>query len=740
MVARIRSSPICAPPRPAAPGWWRRRSPSGAISTFGADREMEPVYRQFVSGAFFETLGLRPVAGRVFGERDDRVPGGHPVAVISHDYWTRRFGADPHAVGRTFRMGGYIYEVVGVLDRGFTGIEPGTFVDVFAPTMMEPDVERTDTNWVRTLVRIDPGVAREQTREVLNASFIATQAERAKTFRNMPPEIRERLLALRLQLDSASAGVSRMQKTYRRALTLLSVLVGLVLLIACANVANLMAARAGARAREMALRVSIGAGRGRLVQLLLVESALIAGLASAAGGVLAWQAAPAVVRLINPPDDPARLALPFDWRVLAFSVAVAFVVTCLFGLTPALRASSVAPSRELRGGADPLARRRTMYVLAALQAAFCSIVTLIGGVFVTTHQRLVYEPTGFSSDRLLVLTVVSDAPLAAERWQQAAEQLRAAPGLERVSLADRPLLDGSTNNSFIAVDGRETGEAGNFRLVTSGWLQTMGIALRDGRDFREQESHLVAVVNERFARVFFPNENPIGRTFARGRSGDPIEIIGVAADAKYARVHDPILPVAYVLFASRAGGGWVEPRSFAAFIVRTGAADPLSVGAALRRQVADAGGDIRVTDVRTQESINRLGTVRARLLALLSSFFASVAWVLAGVGLFGVLHYSVLQRRREIAIRMALGAQAGGVAWRVAAAMLWTTAAGALAGVTAGVLVATQAEALVYRVKPTDPMILALPAAALALVVLVASLVPVLRALRIDPCHTLRAD
>jgi putative ABC transport system permease protein len=709
--------------------------------TYGADREIEQAYRQLVSGWTFDTLGVQPALGRVLHERDDRTPGAHPVAVISYDYWQRRFAGDPQVVGRTFRMGGHVYEIVGVLARGFTGTEPGTFVDIFAPTMMEPDIERADTNWLRTLVRIEPGVAPEPLREVLHAAFAVVQAERLNGGRNLPPAFVQRLMSQQLRLFPASTGVSGMQRTYGRALSLLAVLVALVLLIACATVANLMTARAGARAREMALRVSIGAGRGRLVQLLLVESAWLATLASLLGALFAWQAAPAVVGLINPPDDPARLALPADWRVLAFGVALAFVVTSLFGLMPAWRASAAAPSRALRAGADPLARRRTMYALVTLQAAFCSVVTLIGGVFTSSHQRLANEPTGFSLDRLLVLSVVSDTPLPAERWRQAAEAVRATPGVERLSLADRPLLSGQGTNSFIAIDGQLAGETlANFRRVAPGWLETMRIPLRAGRDFRTSESHAVAIVNERFVQTWFAGVNPLGRSFARGVGQPPIEIVGVAGDARYRNMRDPMSPVAYVLFADPAEGGDIPPRTFAAFIVRTATADPLAMGPTLRRRVLDAGGEIRVNDVRTQAALVRMHTVRERLLALLSSFFAGVAWLLAGVGLFGVLHYSVLQRRREIAIRMALGAPPRGIAWRVAAAMIGATAAGALAGVTVGVLLAAEAEALTYHVKPTDPVILALPAAALALVVLVASLVPVLRAVRIDPCRTLRAD
>lgn len=302
--------------------------------TYGPDSEMEKAHRQYVSGWTFETFGLRPAAGRLLTAGDDVTPGGHPVAVISYDYWSRRFGRDPKAVGRTFRTGKDTYTIVGVLEDGFTGTETGTVTDIFTPTMMNaPAILEANWSWFRTWVQLKPGADREVVRQKVRAAYLAFRTDRTKEWKLK--ELRARVgeyVNAPVFLEPAAAGVSGMQKTYRRSLIILAVLVSLVLLIACANVANLMTAQASSRTRELSLRVSIGAGRGRLIQLVLVESALIALAAAALGSALAWWAAPLVVSMINPPDNPVRLHLPIDWRVAGFCAATAILVTLLFGL------------------------------------------------------------------------------------------------------------------------------------------------------------------------------------------------------------------------------------------------------------------------------------------------------------------------------------------------------------------------------------------------------------------------
>jgi predicted permease len=360
----------------------------------------------------FSAFGLQPVLGRLFTDADDLVPRAAPYAVLSYDYWIRRFGNDPAVIGRNIRMGNDLLTVVGVAPRNFTGTEPGIMTDIFLPTMMHEGVTHSDWSWFRTLALLHPGVAPERVRDQLQPILRAFQEERAKGWSAQSKRFLDDFLKQTLVVQAAPSGTSSMQEDYRSALFALGVLVALVLLIACANVANLMLAQAAARAREMALRISIGAGPARLGQLVLVESAWIALFAAVLGGVFAWWSAPFVVSRINPPDNPARLALSADWRLLAFSIALTFGVAIFFGLAPALRASSITPVSALKGGDSPHSRSRLMYVLIAAQVAFCFVVHFAAGLFLSTFDHLAHQSTGFSADRIVILDITSHAPPA----------------------------------------------------------------------------------------------------------------------------------------------------------------------------------------------------------------------------------------------------------------------------------------------------------------------------------------
>ncbi len=566
--------------------------------------------------------------------------------------------------------------------------------------------------------------------------------ERAKGFTGMTRQSIDRFINQTLLLEPAAAGVSGMQQDYRRSLMALGVLVALVLLIACANVANLMTAQAAARAREMALRVSIGAGRWRLVQLVLVESVMLALLAAVAGGLFAWWSAPFVVGRINPPDNPARLFLPADWRVLGFGLALTLGVTLLFGLVPALRASAVKPSSALKGGSDPHSRRRLMHALIAVQVAFCFLVLFVAGLFAATFERLSNRPLGFSADRLLTLDTIAQRSQQPVFWEQVAEHLRSVPGVEAVALADRPLLDGSATNSFIAVNGAPPGPVlAYFRSVSPGWISAMKIHLIDGRDFRANDSSPgVAIVNEAFAKQYFGGENPVGKSFEKSYRHNGYKVVGLVRDTPYRSMREPILPVAYVPFHAIDAGGALQPIREATFIVRTSSANPLALASTLRQEVPRARPEFRVSNIHTQKDLIQAQTVRERLLAMLAVFFAAVALLLAGVGLYGVLDYSVLQRRREIGIRMAIGAQAGGIARLVTVDVFRMVLAGALAGLGLGMMSVRYIETLFYEVKATELGVLALPSLAILAAALVAALPAVIRAVRIDPATMLRAD
>jgi putative ABC transport system permease protein len=716
--------------------------------TYGSDQEMEKADLQYVSGWMFNAFGLRPALGRLLTENDDLKRGAHPYAVLSYDYWTRRFARDPNVVGRSLRTGNDLYEIVGVAEAGFTGTETGWVTDVFVPMAMKNPRTLASLNnfWLRTLVQLKPGIAAEPVRERLRATFQVIQEERVKGFPAQSKRDRDRFFQEKLSLEPAAAGRSNLQRDYRQALSALGLLVALVLLIACANIANLMTAQAAARAREMALRVSIGAGRWRLVQLILVEGAWVAVLATAIGALFAWWSAPFIVGMINPPAYPARLVLPADWRVLGFALALACGVTFLFGLAPSLRASSVKPVNALRGGEDPGSRRRLMCALIAAQVAFCFVVHFVAGLFVASFERLTHQPTGFSSERILNLEAVTYRPQPPAFWSQVEEHLRALPGVETVALIGWPLMSGESAVGNISIGGAAPSDVfSDFVSISPGWVETMRIPWLGGRDFRAAESNPnVAIVNQAFAKQYFDGGNPIGKWFERvepaGRRAR-VEIVGFIRDARSRdNMRWAIRPTVYIPFQSVDAMGAFQPIGRGTFVVRSSNSNPLALASMLRREVPRARSEFRVSNIRTQTEINQTHTMRERLLALLGAFFAAVALLLAGIGLYGVLDYSVLQQRREIGIRMAIGAQAGDIASRVIAEAFSMVILGAMAGVALGIASTRYIESLLYGVKDGDPRMLALPALTIIIATLIAALPPVIRAVRIDPAEMLRAD
>jgi predicted permease len=486
----------------------------------------------------------------------------------------------------------------------------------------------------------------------------------------------------------------------------------------------------------MALRVSIGAGRWRLVQLVLVESALLAVFATVIGGLFAWWSAPFIVSRINPPDNPARLVLPADWRVMGFAVGLSIVVTFLFGLLPALRASAVKPASALKGGDDPHSRRRLMHVLIAAQVAFCFVVQLGASLFVSTLVRLSNQPTGFSPERLLTLETVAQRPQLTEMWYQALDHVRALSGVESAALAGWPLLSGNGSNGFVSVNGAPPhGLLAYFLPVSRGWLNTMKIPLLDGRDFRPSDTTPgAAIVNRAFAKEYFHGQDPVGRSFDRGKQH--FDIVGLAADARYRNMREPITPTAYIPMR------YPPPETLrsATFLVRTSSPNPLALAPMLRREIPRARPEIRVSNIRTQLDIDQAQTVRERLLAMLALFFAGVAMLLAGIGLYGVLDYSVLQRRRELGIRIAVGAPASDIAWRVTADIALMVALGAAAGIGMGLSLEPYIKSLLYEVKPSDLGVLTLPLLTILAAALLAAVPAVFRAIRIDAGAMLRAE
>ncbi len=714
--------------------------------TWSTDDDMEKAQVVYTSGNMFPLFGLEPAIGRLIAPSDDRGPGVDPYAVLSWDYWNHRFGRDPHVLGRSLHIGDQTFEIIGVGPRDFTGTEKGTVTDIFLPLSMNSLATRDNTAWHRIFLMLKPGVDPatdlEPLRQHLSAVSRAFEAEHSNRLSGMNQASIDRFLNRTLVFYPAGAGISDLQKGYRRSLGILGLLAALVLLIACVNVANVMTAQAAARAHEMALRISIGAGRRRLVQLILSQSALLALLASILGAFFAAWSAPFVLSLVNPPDNPARLALPADWRVLLFGFGLIILVILILGLLPALRASAVRPVAALKGGEDPHSPRRLMRGAIALQVAFCFLVLFLSSLFVASFQRLQNRPLGFSTDRLLLLETVAGKGQLPVVWNQTAAALRAAPGVDSVAISRWPLLGRIAINSDISINGAPPSPTPAFFLIVSpGWLSTMKIPLVSGRDFRpEDTSPGAAIVNETFAKTFFPGQDPIGRTFERGANEPINKIIGVTPDAPYRELREPNRAVFYVPFVEIDDKSAPSVVDFATFVLHTDAQNPLALANSLRQLIAQRHNGLRVSNITTELDLFRDQTIRERLLAMLAAFFAAVALLLAGVGLYAVLNYSVLQRRREIGIRMAIGSTRAGIVRLVTLDVFLMIALGGCAGVTLGFGAAGYVESLFYQVKATDASMIALPACAMLLTALVATLPAVLRALRTDPTEILRAE
>jgi putative ABC transport system permease protein len=710
----------------------------------------EKVYVQYVSGSMFPTFGSRPAAGRLLNPSDDDVPDAHALAVISDQYWKRRFARDPHAIGSTFQFGGRSFEIIGVVERPFTGTEPGKMVDVFLPVTMNPYVKAPSLSFLHIFSRVKLGTPMAPLRDKLQSAAHGFFVEQLGRMPGLQEQMKQAFMNRDVALAPAPAGSSYFQTANRRPLAALFVLSLLVLLIACANVANLVTAQTAARERELALRVSIGGGRRRLVQLVLAESAWIGAAAAMFGAAFAWWAAPRVVSMINPPNDPARLALPADWRVLGFLIAAAFLMTALFGLAPAMRASKVDPASALKGGEDPHARRRTMHVLIALQVGCCVFVVFTAGLFVMTFQRLAHKPTGFSSDRILTIAATASQPRPSQAWHNALEDLARQPGVASAALAGWPLLDGTNWVNSVALPGAPPSQMFAHALrVSPAWATTMRVPILEGRDLNWDDANPgAALVNESFAKTFFNGDDPVGRTFVHPSSDatpPSFTVVGLLKDTCYASLRECVAPTAYFPFADEktlGDGPHGAPKGskFATFIVKTESENPLAVAQALRLELARVAPEMHIMRIRTQREVNDAQTIHERLLSTLATFFAAVAILLAAVGLYGVLNYSVVRRRREIGIRITVGAQPASIARTVIARAFAMVLCGAVAGIGVGIVSARSFETLFYEVKATDVSAMATPAIAIFAAAVLAAIPTVIRAVRIDPVILLRAE
>lgn len=711
---------------------------------FAGAGEKERLRTQYISGDAFERLGVAPSAGRLIGSSDDRQPGAHPAAVISHAFWLRRFGGDPAVVGRWFALEDRQFQIVGVTEPRFSGVEPGRPTDVWLPyAMYNPHAfGNFQFNWFRVFGRLRDGVKVEAAGGVLQAAFSNSRRDYARrTRRDGSPESLARFVETPLHLRPAGNGPSPLRREFERPMWILGAIAALVLLIAGSNVANLFLARAAAREREMALRLSIGAGRGRLIQQMLVESGLVAIAVCVLGLAVAAVAAPSVVAMLAPAEDPVRLELRPDWRLGAFVGALVVLTTALLGLAPALRASGVAPLGALKtGGERSGPRAGVMRPFVAIQVAFGLVVLFVGSLLVQSFARLSSVNPGFATSEVLLLNVETTQRVDPDRRRAALlevlDRLRTVPGVQAVGSAEFNALGRAwTHNTRLPGGGRQSVES-TIQPVMPGYFETMRIPLLAGRAFESRDlqpkNAAVLVVNQSFASRYFGAIPAVGRSIATSffeNDMGPYEVVGVVADTRH-DLRKPAAPTIYVPMPLKANG-MIHARI---------AGDPSALASRLREEVRSANPLFRVTSVGTQYTAVSQTMLRERLLALLSGFFALIGLVLAAVGLYGVLSYSVVQRTREIGIRVALGARARGVVWLVLADTGATALVGAACGLAAALYLSRYVETLLFEVKPLEFWSLAVPLGTLLLTASVAAALPALRAVRVDPVIALRYE
>ena len=702
-----------------------------------------------VSGNYFSVLGVRPALGRVLTDGDDRVPGGHPVAVLSHGYWTSRLGGDVSVLNETLLVNGVPMTIVGVTERGFASDRLDRAPDVYTPIVMKGELTPGWGNgladrrnyWIPLFGRLKPGVTHEQAAAAMNVLYRAQLAEDIALLEAPGDEFLERFSAKQLVLKPGRGGRGGLRDEAQQPVLLLMGLTLLVLLIACANVANLQLGRALARTREIGIRLALGASRGRLVRQLLAESFVVAAAGGALGLLLAqWTLG--ALRSMVPPEGVLFLATSPDVRLLLFCLALSGATALAFGLYPALRCSRPDLAGQLR--AVGLFRKS----LVTVQMAVSMLLLVSAGLFGRTLVNLTSVELGLRPERLASFGVMPKLngytdEATARFYEQLAERLTAMPGAELVSAASVPAIGGDTDQTGIAVDGvtPAAGEYGTSRYnrVGPGYFRTLGTPLVTGREFTlddDLRSPRVAIVNESFVREFLPGSNPLGRRFGPGRRYDPelaATIVGVVRDAKYASVREPGSAVFYVPYRQD------QQQSAMYFYVRT-TGEPEPLAATIRATVAGLDPGLPVRDLTTMTRQIESNLIVERLLATLTSSFAGLAALLAAMGLYAVLAYNVARRTSEIGIRMALGASPGTVRGLVvrdgALMMLVGTAAGLAAA--AGVTILLQP--WLYELTPWDPLVYGSAATALGLVAAIAAWVPARRATSVDPLVALRCE
>ena len=751
---------------------WSAAEGESRLSLSTTSGEVQAVDGTYVSGNFFTTLGVPALLGRTFTPTDDVRGGGtdSPVALISYGMWQRRFGGNADVIGTSLVIERIPFTIIGVTRPEFFGAEVGRTFDVALPINAEQLIRGKDSAidrgavWLSIMIRLKPGQSAEAATSLLRS--VQPQIREAVMPEPPPPEAQDpalRQLADQVFLKDpftlvpASLGTSRLRQRYEQPLLVTLVIVGLVLLIACGNVANLLLARATARRHELSVRLVLGATRWRLVRLLLVEALVLAGIGAVAGLVFARWASPMLVAQLSTSVTRVALDLSLDWRVLAFTFAVTAATAVLFGTAPAFRAARVAPINALKEqGRGTLGDARTGLSsgLVVAQVALSMVLIVAAGLLVGTFQRLATLPLGFDTDRVLIVNVdVSRAPVdPATRipfFHQLVAAVGAVPGVARAGGSMATPVAGGGMLGFVDLPGApppqpEPGPVPfwNSRTImlnqiTPGWLATYGTAVLAGRDIDERDTQgglPVALVNEAYARKFLSNRNPVGEE-VKFVEASPKTIVGVVSDAAYISVRDGIRPTVYVPLAQRDAADR-GPTNFSVS-VRSSAGAPALLAPRVAAALMAVDRNLTFTFRPLQDRVDASLT-QERVVALLSGFFGLLALLLAALGLYGVTSYAVARRRAEIGIRMALGAEPAGVRRLVLVRVFMLVALGVILGTAVSVLSSQFIASLLYDLHPRDTVTLVSAAVTLAAVGAIAGWLPAFRASRIDPAQVLR--
>ncbi|MCW5981566.1 MAG: ABC transporter permease [Bryobacteraceae bacterium] len=730
-----------------------------SLARFNLTSGGEARYAQglFVSGNFFRTLGITPFQGRLFTAEDDS-QACNAGAVLGYAFWQREFGGSPAALGRTVTLNGYVFPVIGVTPPQFLGVEVGSRYDVAVPLCADRLIDKEKKGrmslahawWLSMIGRRNPGWSVERaSAHLASLSPGIMQATLPPVYR---PDSAKLYLANKLTAAPGGAGVSGLRRDYERPLWLLMATTGLVLLIACANLANLLLARASVRQREVATRFAMGASRGRLIRQLMAEGLLLASAGAALGMALAQALSRGLVAFLSTANEPILISIELDWRALAFTGGLAIATTLLFGLLPALRATRLSPAGVMRaGGRGATAGRERFALRRSLvtgQIAL-SFVLLVGALlFARSLANLMTTHPGFQAEGALAVNLdLRRAEYSKDRlpavFRDVQERLAALPGVTSAAQAAIVPVSGSGWNGKVGVDGAPaegSASISNFNRVAPGYFRAMGTRLIAGRDFDDGDrlsSPAVAIVNQEFARRFFGGANPVGRTFRRqADAGEPepvIQVVGLVENTKYYQLREDFFPIAYLSMAQEG-----DPEADASYVLRMAG----NVGGVMRN-VKNAIGEVnpaigiefRLMSRQLEDSL-----MRERLMAALSGAFGLLAALLATLGLYGVIAYMVARRRSEIGVRMALGAGRGRVIRLVLGEAGLLVVIGLAAGAVLALAAGRAAAALLFGLEPHDPLTMAAAMALLALVAFASAYGPARRAAALEPMSALREE